>query len=474
MTPSPAPASRPPTGVTANAAGVDAHRRLRLHFLRGVVMLTFAGSVAALVVDHGTGRIGHESALMSLIAVSLAATVLLHGLLLGRPMTVAHGATAAAAVLLGAVAVVIGHPADGWICLVLAAAMLVRPRASIAQPDALPAVSSLVNETKGDPLAPFAMAAGKSYVFSADGTAAVAYRSLAGLAVVSGDPIGNRTRHPEVVAAFTTLCRTRGWRIVVLGASESLLTLWSSRAVTGDRLRAIPIGRDVVVEVSGFDLVGRRMRNLRQAVQRTRNAGITTEVVAESDVDSALRAELLDVMRQSGKAVSSERGFSMMLGGALTGRYPGVWLIYARDRDGRIQAFQRYASAGGGTELSLDLPWRRSGAPNGIDERLTVDMITWAQLHGGERVSLAFAPFPDLFGGDHRDEVGVRAVRTLAHVGDRLIKLESLYRYVRKFDALGERRYVLLPLVDILPAAAALLTLELAPHRPTQLTSAFR
>lgn len=474
VTTSPAPASRPPTGVTADAAGVDAHRRLRLRILRGVVVLTLAGSTAALILNHHTGRIGHESALMSLVAVALAATVLLHGLLLGRPMTVAHGATAAAAVLLGAFAVVIGHPADGWICLVLAAAMLVRPRASEAQPNALPAVSSLVNETRGDPLAPFAMAAGKSYVFSADGTAALAYRALAGLAVVSGDPIGDRAHYAEVVAAFAALCRTRGWRIVVLGASGRQLTLWHDRAVIGGRLRAIPIGRDVVVEINRFDLGGRRMRNLRQAVQRTRNAGVATEVVAESDIDGALRAELLDVMRESGKAVSSERGFSMMLGGTLSGRYPGVWLIYARDGGGRIQAFQRYAGAGAGTELSLDLPWRRSGAPNGIDERLTVDMITWAQVHGGERVSLAFAPFPDLFGGDHRDEVTVRALRTLVHVGDRLIKLESLYRYVRKFDALGERRYVLLPLVDVLPAAAALLTLELAPHRPTRLTSAFR
>ncbi len=79
----------------------------------------------------------------------------------------------------------------------------------------------------------------------------------------------------------------------------------------------------------------------------------------------------------------------MMLGDTLSGRCPGVWLIYARDRAGRLQAFQRYVAAGGGAELSLDLPWRRLSAPNGIDERLTVDMIGWARSHGGERVSLA-------------------------------------------------------------------------------------
>ncbi len=127
MTPSPAPASRPHSGVTTDTAGPGERRTLRLRIVRGAVVLTLAGSAAAVVLDHSTGRIGHEPVLMSLVAVSLAATILLHGLLLGRPLTVAHGGTAAAALLLGTFAVVLGHPADAWICLILAAAMLVRP-----------------------------------------------------------------------------------------------------------------------------------------------------------------------------------------------------------------------------------------------------------------------------------------------------------------------------------------------------------
>ena len=65
----------------------------------------------------------------------------------------------------------------------------------------------------------------------------------------------------------------------------------------------------------------------------------------------------------------------MSLDGTLEGRYPGVALIIARDKAGRVQGFHRYATAGHGTEVTLDVPWRRRGAPNGIDERLSVDMI---------------------------------------------------------------------------------------------------
>ena len=148
--------------------------------------------------------------------------------------------------------------------------------------------------------------------------------------------------------------------------------------------------------------VGRKYRNLRQAVQRTHNVGVTTEVVAEQELDEALLAELRHVLRSSHSGARTERGFSMILDGALKGRYPGVWLIIARDRWGKALAFNRYASAGGGNDVTLDVPWRLPGAPNGIDERLSVDMITWSRNHGARRLSLAFAAFPEIFDNKNR------------------------------------------------------------------------
>ena len=167
-----------------------------------------------------------------------------------------------------------------------------------------------------------------------------------GYAVVSGDPIGDETRFAELVADFAAMCHGRGWRIVVLGCSERRLDLWADAAVLGQSLRAVPIGRDVVIDVATFDMVGRKYRNLRQAVQRTQNFGITTEVVSEQGLDGRLLAELTEVLLASPSGARTERGFSMCLDGALEGRYPGVQLIVARDKHGRVQGFHRYATAG--------------------------------------------------------------------------------------------------------------------------------
>jgi lysylphosphatidylglycerol synthetase-like protein (DUF2156 family) len=326
----------------------------------------------------------------------------------------------------------------------------------------------LIENTHGDPLAPFAMAADRHYVFSADATAAVSYRVLTGYAVAAGDPIGNPDRYAEAVEKFATLCWLRGWRIVVLGVSDRRLTLWQNLAGVGRHLTTVPIGRDVVIDVNQFALNGRAKRNLRQAVQRTHNAGITTAIAAERDLNSPLRTELRDVMLDSGKAAGAERGFCMMLGDTLSGRYPGVWLIIARDRVGRVQGFHRYASAGGGTDLSLDLPWRRTNAPNGVDERLSVDMVEWAKSHGVQRVSLAFAPLPELYESGAPDSPGLQALRAIAHAADRFIKLESLYRYVDKFHTMDRPRYVLFPALHVGHVVAVLLTLEFSPHRSPQ------
>jgi lysylphosphatidylglycerol synthetase-like protein (DUF2156 family) len=260
------------------------------------------------------------------------------------------------------------------------------------------------------------------------------------------------------------MCHTRGWRIVVLACGERWLNLWNDPAVLGQSLRAIPIGRDVVIDVAEFEMVGRKFRNLRQAVKRTHNCGVTTEIVAEQELDDERLAELTDVVRTSPSGAHADRGFCMNLDGVLEGRYPGIQLIIARDASGTVQGFHRYATAGGGSDITLDVPWRRRGAPNGLDERLSVDMVMAGKEAGAQRLSLAFAAFPEIFDEKHRGRMQSLFYR-LIHLLDPLIALESLYRYLRKFHSAGERRYALVQLRQLFPLLYVLLSLEFMPRR---------
>jgi lysylphosphatidylglycerol synthetase-like protein (DUF2156 family) len=427
------------------------------------VLSLFCWLIVLLARDHdrdwqAAGRLAWSLTILTTVAL------IARGIFLGRPVTAAHAWLALAAVLAGLGAHVLVFDLFGNLLIASAGAVLMWPTGARPNPADLHRIWALVDVTKRDPIAPFAMGPLKCYHFSADGTAAIAYRTRIGYAVVSGDPIGDESRFAEVVADFAAICQTRGWRLVVLGCSQRRLQLWTDVTVLGQSLRPVPIGRDVVIDVATFEMVGRRYRNLRQAVQRTQNFGVTTEVVYEQDLDDRRLAELTEVMLASPSGARTERGFSMCLDGALEGRFPGVLLIIARDKHGQVQGFHRYATAGHGSEVSLDVPWRRRGAPNGIDERLSVDMIAWAREHGAKRLSLAFAAFPEIFNDKNRGRVA-SLIYTAIHLGDALIALESLYRYLRKFHALGDRRYVMASLTQLLPLLVVLLSLEFTPRR---------
>lgn len=398
------------------------------------------------------------------MTVLAAVALIARGIYLGRPVTALHATAAVTTLVAGFVAHMLSFDLAGDLLMASSGLVLMWPTSARPRAADLPRVWALIEATSADPLAPFAMQTGKSYHFTADGSAALAYRTRIGYAVVSGDPLGDESQFPQLVADFAATCHTRGWRLAVLGCSERRLELWSDPAILGQSLRAIPIGRDVVVDVPGFQMVGRAFRNLRQAVKRTHNCGISTEIVCEQDLDEQRLAELTEVVRESPRGARTDRGFSMNLDGVLEGRYPGIQLIVARDAGGQVQGFHRYAVAGGGSDVSLDVPWRRPGAPNGLDERLTVDMILAAKDAGAQRLSLAFAAFPDVFDQKQRSRLQTLCYR-LIHLLDPLIALESLYRYLRKFQALGDRRYVLVNLTQLFPLLYVLLTLEFRPRR---------
>ncbi|SPM32275.1 Lysylphosphatidylglycerol synthetase, C-terminal domain, DUF2156 family [Mycobacterium rhizamassiliense] len=456
----------------ASLATVPAGPRVMVSFdsrpMRWIGTVTLVGALALLTVmvacDHRVGEWYSTSRLSWSLSLLLAAMLVARGIRMGRPVTISHATSAMGVLFTGVGSHLLSSELLGNGLVVGAAVILVWPMPSRPDPVALPRIWALIEATQGDPLAPFAMQSMKSYYFNTNGDAAIAYRARLGFAVVSGDPIGAHNAFPKLASDFAAMCNSRGWRIIVLGCSERWLKLWQKAGVIGQSLRPVPIGRDVVVDVSRFNMVGRKYRNLRQAVRRTHNAGITTEVVAEQELDSALAHELAEVLNASHRGAHAERGFSMILDHALEGRYPGIKLIIARDRYGRLQAFHRYATSGQGSDVSLDVPWRRPGAPNGVDERLSVDMIAYTKEKGGNRLSLAFAAFPEIFDNKNRSPIET-IYYGLIHLGHSLIKLESLYRYLRKFHSFDQRRYVLLSMRHIPAALLVLLSLEFVPRR---------
>jgi lysylphosphatidylglycerol synthetase-like protein (DUF2156 family) len=239
----------------------------------------------------------------------------------------------------------------------------------------------------GDTLDPFAARRDKDYVFTPDRGAVLAYRSLFGVALGSGDPVGAKDQLLECVRQFVARSDEQGLRPVIMLAREDRLTLYRSLG-----FKTFYLGDEAVLDVRGFTLDSPRMRNVRQAVKRTVNFGVTTEVMREKDIAPSLVAPLREIAVRARRG-KREEGFSAALEEPFGVPQPTCLIVLCRDRAGTLIGFQRYAPCRGNTTLSVDAMRRVPSAPNGINERMIFDVIQWAAPRGVLELSLNFVAF---------------------------------------------------------------------------------
>ncbi len=315
---------------------------------------------------------------------------------------------------------------------------------------------ALVDAFGIDTLAPFALRRDKSYFFSEDERAFLAYRVVAGVAVVSGDPVGPPDAVAPLLPQYLAFARERNWRVAVLGAGERYLDLYREHG-----LHVLYHGDEAVVQVRDFSLDGRAIRKVRQSVSRLERQGYRIEILWPEQIRAELCAELEEIADEW-RGGAPQKGFTMELDTLFRLEGRDALFVIGREPDGRPMGFLHFVVVHAGGALSLSSMPRRPGTPNGFNEWLVVETLVWAKAHAFERVSLNFAPFAALFESqdeelDRRRRLGRRALRALKGHG---FQLENLLDFNRKFFPRWEHRYVVyertvdLPRVGIAGLAA--------------------
>jgi lysyl-tRNA synthetase, class II len=241
----------------------------------------------------------------------------------------------------------------------------------------------------------------------------------------------------------------------VIGARADRIAVYETAG-----LRARYLGDEAVIDVDEFTLDGRRMRPVRQAFNRTKNFALTAEIHHEGDLDPTLRRALVGISDRH-LAGGRERGFTMALDGLLTGRDAECVIAVCRDDQGTPIAFQRFVPCKAGTGLSLDTMRRDAVGPNGVNERLIVEVVLWAREHGIREVSLNFAAFRGLIEDDADLGPLQSAQAWLIKRLNPYFQIESLLVFNAKFNPRWVPRYLVYRSVgDLAPVAVAVLSAE--------------
>jgi lysyl-tRNA synthetase class 2 len=297
-------------------------------------------------------------------------------------------------------------------------------------------VQSLVTTWGADTLAPFALRADKSYFFSPDRSAFLAYRVAGGVALVAGDPIGPTEDCPQLVRSFLDFAHERGWRVAVLGVSEGSLELYRSLG-----LRALYHGDEAVVDAATFSLEGRAIRKVRQSVHRVQRAGFVVRVLRSGELDPELRARLEEVA-QVWRGTAPERGWVMAMDTLFRAGDDDMVFVVGFDAEGRAQGFLHFGVSKAGSALSLSSMPRLPDVPNGFTEWLICESIEWARAQGIARVSLNFAPFAAVLAPGAKLAPGQRMVAAGLRRLKGWFQLDNLLLFNRKFAPDWQPRFL--------------------------------
>lgn len=287
-----------------------------------------------------------------------------------------------------------------------------------------------------DSLGYFATRRDKSVVYAPTGLAAVTYRTEIGVALASGDPVGDPEHWDGAIEEFLARAECYGWSPAVMGASREGARAWRRHGLT-----EIHLGDEAVLDCSSYRITGPDRKSVRQAVHRARNAGVEVRIRRHSDVEPAEFIALTgDVDRW--RDTTDERGFSMALG-RLGDPADGDCLLVEALHDGERVAVLSF-SPWGRTGASLDLMRRSPQAPNGCVELMVTELCDAADEIGITRVSLNFAVFRSVFASE--DELGVgplvRVWRGMLVFLSRFWQMEALYRSNDRYGPEWVPRYL--------------------------------
>ncbi|PKZ63723.1 bifunctional lysylphosphatidylglycerol synthetase/lysine--tRNA ligase LysX, partial [Gordonia terrae] len=301
-----------------------------------------------------------------------------------------------------------------------------------------------------DSLAYFSTRRDKAVVFSPDGRAAITYRVEVGVGLAGGDPIGDPESWPDAIAEFLTLCEKYGWHPASMGSSPR-----GAAAFDAAGFVSLNIGDEAILHTREFSLSGSAMKAVRQAVTRTRRAGVGVRIRRHNEIGDTEMAQIV-ARADDWRDTDEERGFAMALsriGDPADGDCLLVEAVLDEGEPGERVVGMLSFVPWGRRGVSLDLMRRDRHGPNGVVETMVAELCRNSEQLGITEVSLNFAAFRAFF--EQGPQIGAGPVMRMGYsvlmFGSRFFQMESLYKSNAKYLPDWQSRYLCFEDSRILP-----------------------
>jgi phosphatidylglycerol lysyltransferase len=277
----------------------------------------------------------------------------------------------------------------------------------------------------------------KTYFFSTDRKAMIAYKVVAGVALVVGDPVGPKSSIRQLVTSFLGYCRINDWTPAFIHTDGGYLKLYEALGLNIQK-----IGEEAIVNVEYFNKQVSVNKYFRHIKNKFDKQGYTCQILNpphSSEVIERLGMISSDWLNIPGK---SERGF--MMGYFSKSYMQSCRLMVVCDRAGQIQAFLNQIRSFRPDEASYDLLRSASTAPTNANDYLMLNFINYLTEQGCERLNMGLSPLSGLGPDDAQNRSVIDGLLHFVYDNaDRFYSFQGLARFKSKYEPDWEGRYII-------------------------------
>ncbi|MCX6727201.1 MAG: phosphatidylglycerol lysyltransferase domain-containing protein [Candidatus Saccharibacteria bacterium] len=276
----------------------------------------------------------------------------------------------------------------------------------------------------------------KTYLFSSNSDAGLAYHVTNGVAMSVGDPVGTEQGVHSLMGSYLQECAINDWIPTFIHTEPKHTPLYKFFKFSLQK-----IGEEAVVTIDSFLQTTAKEKYFRQISNKFTKQHFETEMLHpphSAALIGRLKTVSDDWLGQPGR---SERGFMM---GYFSEEYMQQCpLMVLRDDAGTIQAFVNQIPSFDPEEANYDLLRQSRSAPGNSTDFLMMGFMAELHKHGYKRLNLGLCPLSGLDADDTEQNGAADSLLSFVYNnGDRLYSFSGLRRYKEKYNPTWSSRYI--------------------------------
>ena len=245
-----------------------------------------------------------------------------------------------------------------------------------------------------NPVSYLALEADKRYFFGLSVPGVIAYTISNGVFVICGDPICARDDVGTFLAELLNYVQKNALNILLINVTDEFAAVYRDLGFTLQKL-----GEDAVIELTDYELKGKKVARLRSAINHATKAGLTThEYRPDSRRQPEIEQAFANISKNWQKDKGAELGF--MIGSVNLAAPLGRRYFYTMDENEKILGFIVCLPYDNKKGYMIDITRRHADAENGTMEKLTYDALMLLRADGALYGNLGLCPLVNVSESD--------------------------------------------------------------------------